>query len=291
MKNHFKKTLIASTIALSMTGLGASTAALAGASKDSLGENISEARLETQIWTTYALNSQLAAMQLGVKVDDDKAILSGTVKEAVSRDLAEQIALGVEGIQRVDNQITVKPDYEPEASATDKRSYGEVVDDLTITSRVKSKLLWNSHTDGLQINVDTQLGKVTLQGSADTEVQKELAGELAANTRGVVSVDNQLKIGQLRDKVKAGLNKAEAKTSSVADAAGTEISDSWITAKVKTTFLYTANVDGTDITVATKDGVVTLSGQADSQQEYELAVKLAGSIRGVKSVVATNLKS
>ncbi len=288
MKNHFKKTMIASTLALSMTGLGAGTAALAGASEDSFGENISEARLETQIWTTYALNSQLAAMQLGVKVDDDKAILSGTVKEAVSRDLAEQIALGVE---RVDNQIAVKSDYEPEASAADKRSYGEVVNDLTITSHVKSKLLWNSHTDGLQINVDTRLGKVTLQGSADTEVQKELAGELAANTQGVVSVDNQLKIGQIRDKVKAGLHKAEVKTASVADAVGSGISDSWITAKVKTTFLYTANVDGTDINVQTQDGVVTLSGKTDSQQEYALAVKLAASIRGVKSVVATNLKS
>lgn len=82
--------------------------------------------------------------------------------------------MGVNGIKEVDNRIAVKADYEVPPRSFD-RSYGEVVDDATITAAVKSKLLWSRHASGLATNVDTKWGKVTLNGTADSEVSKDLA--------------------------------------------------------------------------------------------------------------------
>ena len=181
----FRKSVLASAVALAIGGISGA------ASADTVSQDVTEARQETQIWTTYALSPYLRANDLKVSVDNGKATLTGKVDESVNKDLAKQIALGVSGIKEVDNQIVVQPDYvAPAASST--RSYGEAIDDATITATVKSKLLWSKSTDGLTADVDTNRGRVTLKGTADSKDAKAIAGRLALNSRGVVSVDNQL---------------------------------------------------------------------------------------------------
>lgn len=278
MQMPFRKTLIATGIALAMGSFtGVATAA------DTVGQNVTEARQETQIWTTYALSPHLRAMDIKVSVHAGKATLTGKVDEDVNRDLAKQIALGVDGIKEVDNQIVVQGDYVPPARAD--RGFGEVVDDASITTAVKSKLLWSKHADGLATDVDTRSGKVTLTGKADSGAARELAGRLAANTRGVVSVDNKLVVAAAKP------SSAGTKAEVAAFEAKHTVSDTWITTKVKSTLAYSSNVDGSDISVATKDGVVTLSGKVASGAERDLAVELAKNIRGVKAVHAKGLKS
>jgi len=61
-------------------------------------QEVIEARQETQIWTTYALSPYLRANDLAVAVHEGKATLSGKVGEDVDKDLAKQIALGVDGL-------------------------------------------------------------------------------------------------------------------------------------------------------------------------------------------------
>jgi osmotically-inducible protein OsmY len=268
MYTKFKLTL-ASGIALAMAGIG-------GAFAGDTSQDVTEARQETQIWTTYALSPYLRANDLKVSVDNGKATLTGTVEDDVNKDLAKQIALGVTGIKDVDNQIVVQADYVPAKATAAARSFGEVVDDATITAAVKSKLLWGKNTGGMVTDVDTRYGKVTLRGAADTTATKELAGGLAMNTRGVVAVDNQLVV-----------DAAKATTASSTKNATT--SDSWITTKVKSTYMLSSHVDGSDITVSTKDGIVTLSGKLDSGAERALAIDLANNIRGVKSVQSKGL--
>lgn len=275
MYRQFRKTLFASGMALALTAFSGVAAA------DTVGQNVTEARQETQIWTSYALSPYLRANDLKVSVHAGKATLSGNVEEDVNKDLAKQIALGVTGITSVDNQIVVQSDYVAPARSTD-RSYGEVVDDATITSTVKSKLMWSKHADGLTTDVDTSRGKVTLKGTADSAAAKDLAGRLAMNTRGVESVDNQLVVTA----AKAG---AADSTKGAAKEAKKDVADSWITTKVKSTFLYSSNVDGTDITVSTKSGIVTLSGKVDSGSERALAIEMAKNVRGVKSVHSKGL--
>jgi hyperosmotically inducible periplasmic protein len=276
MQTQIRKLVLASGIALA---LGAASIAVAGDA--TVSQDVTDARQETQIWTTYALSPYLRAHDIKVSVHSGKATLRGKVDDDVNKDLAKQIALGVSGVTEVDNQLVVQPDYIPARSATE-RTFGEVVDDATITSAVKSKLLWSKQTGGLAIDVDTKSQRVTLKGSADSAEAKDVAGRLARNTRGVISVNNQLVVEA------AHAGAAEKAGGSMA-AAEREVTDSWITAKVKSTLAYSSNVNGSDIAVKTSKGIVTLSGKVSSGAERALAIELAQNVRGVKSVDAGGL--
>jgi len=275
MNKNVRKSVFASCIGLAMTAISGAAAA------DTVGQNVTEARLETQIWTTYALSPYLRASDLKVSVNKGKATLTGNVEEEVSKDLAKQIALGVNGVTEVDNQIVVQTDYVAPVRSSD-RSYGEVIDDATITTAIKSKLMWSKHVDGLTTNVESRWGKVTLVGSADSAAAKDLAGRLALNTRGVASVDNQLVV---KDAKPTMTDKAKGTTKE----AGKDVADTWITTKVKSTYLYSSNVDGSDIAVSTKGGIVTLSGKVSNGSERALAIEFAKNVRGVKSVHSKGL--
>ena len=253
------------------TAIAGTSAAFANAKPS---QEIIEARQESQIWTTYALSPYLRANDLKVSVHEGKATLTGNVAEDVNKDLARQIALGVDGIKSVDNKIEVVPNYKAPAQSAD-RSYGEKIDDASITSEVKSKLLWSRYADGLTANVDTTRGKVKLSGTADSQEAKVAAGKLAANTRGVDSVNNQLVV--------------ETAKPGVAKNATNDVADGWITTKVKSTYMYSTNVNGSDIAVSTKSGIVTLTGKMDSGTERALAIELAQNVRGVKSVNSNSL--
>ena len=276
MQTQFRKLMLAAGIALAL-----GTAGVAVAGDATVSQDVTDARQETQIWTTYALSPYLRAHDIKVSVHSGKATLRGKVDDDVNKDLAKQIALGVSGVTEVDNQLVVQPDYIPSRPASE-RSFGEVVDDATITSAVKSKLLWSKQTGGLAIDVDTRSQRVTLKGTADSAEARDVAGRLAMNTRGVIAVNNQLVIGA------AQAGSAKTASPSVATAE-TDVTDSWITAKVKSTFAYSSNVNGSDIAVKTSNGVVTLSGKVSSGAEHALAVELAQNVRGVKSVDSSAL--
>jgi hyperosmotically inducible periplasmic protein len=274
MHTTIRKLALASAITFAFAWLAAGNA-----EAGPVGKEVTEARQEAQIWTTYALSPHLRASDLSVKVDNGTATLSGEVAQDISRQLAHEIALGVSGIGKVDNRIVVRDDFV--AAERTSRGYGEIVDDAAITAAVKSKLLWSKHTDGLDIEVTTLAGNVRLAGHADSAESKALAGRLASNTRGVSGVDNALVIA-------ARVPVAEASDGVVAEVAQ-GISDTWITTRVKSTYLYSNNVTSSDISVDTVGGVVTLSGKVDSGAERALAIEMAQNIRGVRDVVSRDL--
>lgn len=125
--------------------------------------------------------------------------------------------------------------------------------------------------------MDTLNGKVTLNGTANSGAAKELAGSLAKNTKGVVSVDNQLVVDELKP-------DAARNSGNPQNEPGGKIADTWITTKVKSTFMYSTNVKSHNISVSTNQGIVTLTGTVDSGAERALAVELAENIRGVNGV-------
>jgi hyperosmotically inducible periplasmic protein len=241
---------------------------------DTPSQEVIEARQESQIWTAYALSPYLRASDLKISVQDGQATLTGHVAEESNKELARQIALGVDGIKHVENRIVVHPLFLPPDKPAE-RAFGEVVDDATVTSAVKSKLAFSRYADCLIVDVSTSRGKVTLQGSATTADAKEGAAKVAMNTQDVCSVDNQLVV--------------PVDNPGVVTSIGNEIADSWITAKVTSSFMYSARASTSDIHVDTKGGIVTLTGMVGSEAERNLAVNLASDVRGVKSVDSSSL--
>lgn len=70
----------------------------------------------------------------------------------------------------------------------------EVLDDANVTARIKAKLLADPEVAGLQIDVDTVDGQVTLNGKVASADQRAEAEKLAARTEGAKSVTNLIQV-------------------------------------------------------------------------------------------------
>ncbi len=66
--------------------------------------------------------------------------------------------------------------------------------DIAITTTVKTKMAADTGLNSFHIHVSVTNGVVTLTGTVDSTATRDLAGQVAAQTGGVVSVNNELKI-------------------------------------------------------------------------------------------------
>lgn len=73
---------------------------------------------------------------------------------------------------------------------------GTKVADAVITTSVNAELVKDPTLSALRIDVDTSAGRVALKGAAPNEAARERATRIASAVKGVVSVDNQLRVDQ-----------------------------------------------------------------------------------------------
>lgn len=73
-----------------------------------------------------------------------------------------------------------------------ERTAGNVLDDSTITTRVKSALLAEKDVNSFDIKVKTYNGIVQLSGFVESEWQIKRAEQVASSIEGVKSVTNDL---------------------------------------------------------------------------------------------------
>ena len=132
--------------------------------------------------------------------------------------------------------------------------------DQAITNAVDHTLLTDSALINNQIDARTDQGIVTLSGTADHLLAKDRATKLAQTIRGVRGVVNTIK------------HHTPAR------------SDEDIRKDVEFAFLYDAATDSYELTLAAKDGAVTISGTVQSYREKELALSVATGVKGVKEV-------
>ncbi len=161
----------------------------AAAAGQKAGEAVDDIRLHAMLEAELARNEQLSALMINTDVRDGIAYFEGEVENETQRDLATQLALSVEGIQSVQNDL--------EATGGKPSLAKRVIDgasDAAVTAAVKSRLLVSRHTSGLDIKVEADDNVVTLSGEVDSDDERELAELIAANTLGVIDVNNQLRV-------------------------------------------------------------------------------------------------
>lgn len=157
---------------------------------------------------------------------------------------------------------------------------GRTISDASLTAKVKTRLMADDATRGLNINVDAEDGMVTLRGTIPSEDAKKKAAEIALAVEGADSVTNGLVVGDSS----ANPQTLTAKTKKVGEEASEAISDGWITTQVKTRLLADDEVDGLEIDVSTADGQVSLAGLVPSEAVREKVILLAHRVDGVHSV-------
>jgi len=174
--------------------------------------------------------------------------------------------------------------------------------DPGLTTAVKSKLAADDTVKSYRIDVDTKDAVVTLNGAVDTAAARTRAVELARGTDGVRDVVDRLTVTPgatpttgVDDKVsgeaREASREADAKTDRAkrdddkTDRDGDSVGDAGLTTKVKTKFLADNDISGLKIDVDSNNGIVTLTGNVPTAAEKALALKVAKSTDGVKSVV------
>jgi hyperosmotically inducible periplasmic protein len=180
------KTYVAMTglFANSLVGMQAFGAEREGAAKD--------AWIDGKLEAVYALNRHLSAFAIDTEVDQGIVRLTGRVQHDIDRDLAGELAKNIDGVVEVDNDLSIVTDARVTPKEGEDRSFGAWIDDATTTASVKSRLLGNHNTAGMQIDVDTRGDVVTLSGEVVSAEEKALAEELALSTGDVKGVRNQL---------------------------------------------------------------------------------------------------
>jgi hyperosmotically inducible periplasmic protein len=147
-----------------------------------------------------------------------------------------------------------------------QESPGEVIDDSTLTAKVKAALIADPVTKAGDINVETYRGVVQLAGFVDSAAEKSKATEVARGVSGVKEVRNDLRV------------------SSDQATAGQVVDDGLITTQVKAKLVEDPTTKAYQINVESQKGVVQLAGFVDSNEAKTRAGELARGVNGVTSV-------
>lgn len=194
-----------------------------------------------------------------VKASDGVVTLSGTVNDSDDKELAADTVENLPGVTRVDNQIKVQSTY-PEHS------------DKWMAVKIRSRLLVKGHVSAATTKVAVNDGNVVLTGTAKDSAQSELTAAYAKDIDGVKSVKNEIVV------------KSDYSNDTTGETMGDKVDDASITTQVKYALLSHKSTSAMKTKIVTTDGVIVVTGVAGSDSEKALVTKLAGDVRGVKSV-------
>ncbi len=214
-------------------------------------------RIETSAKNSYNFKTYLKDDSIKVASSDGVVTLTGTVSFEYHKLLAQETVSGLPGVKSVNNQLSVIGDQPADRS------------DGWVTMKVKTVLAFHKNVSATDTDVSTTNGVVTLSGKADSQAQKDLTGEYAKDVDGAMEVRNNLVVD---------------KPAKAHRTVGEKVDDASITAQIKTTLLFRKSTHALATKVTTKDGVVTLHGEARNAAERDLVTKVAEDIDGVTHV-------
>jgi hyperosmotically inducible protein len=206
--------------------------------------------ITTAVKTKFAADTTVKAYQIDVDTSNGVVTLTGTVDGQAAKNQAITIARGTDGVTNVVDRITVGP-----ATGTAADHVGHDIGDATRAAGDKI-------SDGAD--------------ATKNAAERGLDATKNAAERGVDATKDAGR--DIADRSKAAGEKT-----------GDAITDTTITAAVKTKLLADGKTPGLKINVETNEGVVTLKGTVPSQAEIDKAVTDARGTTGVKRVV-NNLK-
>jgi hyperosmotically inducible protein len=144
--------------------------------------------------------------------------------------------------------------------------------DAATTARVKTAFALSKRVSAFDINVDSHLGVVTLNGQVPSEEVKEIAAVIARDTSGVTEVRNQLTVNP------------SASPSATRESLGDRVADLEVKAVVRDGISRDPNLASKNIDVAVQKQVVTLNGTVDTTDQKNSTERMAWAAGGVKGV-------
>jgi osmotically-inducible protein OsmY len=155
-----------------------------------------DAWIQGRLESAYIFNQHLNPFTIDVDVDNGIVALTGTVESDIDKDLAGEIAKGIDKVEKVNNYLEVVPGTRSKMinSSPDESDFKQFVIDASITATVLTKLIANNNTSVMELRVNTESGVVNLKGKVDSEQEKQLVEQIAKNSPNVRDVNNELTV-------------------------------------------------------------------------------------------------
>lgn len=255
-------------------------------------ERMNAGWITTKIQAQYFVNPEINPFNIDVTTTSDGVVtLRGRVESASDREEAVRIARATEGVVRVEDQLRVGAETVATTGTNEgERSAMPAQPDAWITAKIQSKYFLDDEVKGRRVDVDTKDGVVTLRGTVNSDAQRRQALALARTTDGVIDVRDELTVNPASDadpvpNLPEGTREAGDRARDTAARTGDAIEDTWITTKIQSKFFLDDVVKGSRVNVDTRNGVVTLKGQVESEEARKMAEAIARDTEGVARVV------
>lgn len=238
-------------------------------------ERTPDASIETSVEARLYADDSIRGEDIDVSADDGVVTLRGEVSNDAAKQQAITMARAVEGVARVDDQLTLESQAQAQAARAEPMPYraAEANNATWITTKIQAQYFVTPDIKPWNVDVTTSsTGVVELRGEVETAQAKSEAVRIARATEGVMSVEDHLRV------------RSDPSNVGNVEAAVEDLSDAWVTAKVQAKYFVDEDIKALDIDVTTQDRVVTLSGTIDSEVERRQAVAIARNTDGVRSV-------
>ena len=190
-------------------------------------------------------------------VENGVVTLDGVVESWQEKELAATVAMGVDGVTNIVNNITV--DYEADRT------------DVEILNEVQSAMAWNVHLEDGLVNVSVADGIVDLGGTVGSLFEKNLAISVAH----VAGVDE---VNASNLEVDSELREEMERKDFLADKSDEDIEEAIIAALEKHPRVNTENIQ-----VEVNNHVASLTGTVSNLKAARAAAQVASDTRGVIS--------
>jgi hyperosmotically inducible protein len=140
------------------------------------------------------LRVDATAATSGIDVDGDVDVDSN-IDDAAAREAREARERAGDAADRAGDAAERTAERAGDAAERTADRAGAIVTDAALTTSVKTKFLADDMVKGLNIDVDTDNGVVTLNGRVASQAEANRATTIARNTDGVKSVVSNLRVG------------------------------------------------------------------------------------------------
>ena len=154
---------------------------------------LDDAQVTSSIQAKYFLDPTVKGRRIDVDTSAGVVTLSGEVASEGERAQALLLARSTQGVQRVEDHLTVNAGEQSTGPATQQTPQLTVpADDATVATEVKTRFAGDPQLKGIDVSV--QEGVAQLQGTVASTAVRQKAVDVARNTQGVTQVIDRLRI-------------------------------------------------------------------------------------------------
>jgi osmotically-inducible protein OsmY len=207
-------------------------------------------KIKQKIIEDLAKEASVDMSKVKMSVKEGNVVLEGETTTLLGKLSATNIAQSTQGVRAVNNQLQIRVSSKMNVPAD------EIIED-----NLRLKMAGNPEVNVLNLDVSVKGGEAVLRGTVEAYWKKVYVESLIASEPGITSIKDHLAVTPTDD-----------------------ASDQVIANNIVNQLEQTGNVEARDVTVAVKEGQVTLTGHVASREACQAANDAALFSVGVKGV-------